>query len=431
METQFPRQYESERALLATCLYDAKLADEITDNLRPEHFFSPMNGRVYRAIVKLLDNGQPLEAPAVVAEMQSESGGKENGERSYLFKLMDEPLAVNTGHYIGLLKEAHRKRIIIHAADKAARAASSSVESAQILGTLQNDIFSIESNGLHVADVSFGELVNGAIEGIEDAQQGTAGGIKTGYYRLDRQIVAMQRGSLNILCARPGMGKTALAMQIAHNAAGEGHGVGFFSMEMTREQLALRAACAVAGVEYNRALSGRMNTEEWTRIMDARGKLQGLPIHIDDSPGLHIVEIGRKARRWKRVHDIGLLVVDHMQLARSDNPRDRVLMLTEISAGLKAVAKELNIPVLALCQLNREVEKRPDRRPQLSDLRDSGAIEQDADLVVGIYRGAYYFEDANPAEAELLILKQRNGQQCRIKVGWRGASMQFFNPIQT
>jgi replicative DNA helicase len=225
------------------------------------------------------------------------------------------------------------------------------------------------------------------------------------------------------------MGKTALALQIAVNVAMVGHAVGFFSLEMTDDQLALRAMCATANVEYNRAVAGRLSREEWSLLVDAQRRVHNMPIHIDDTPALKITEIGRRSRRWKRLHNIELLVLDHIQLARGDNRKDRYLMVTEVSAGLKAIAKELHIPVLALCQLNREVEKRTDKRPLLSDLRESGAIEQDADIVLGVYRHASYKPDeADPNEAQICILKQRNGRVGIVKIGWNGQAMRFYNP---
>jgi replicative DNA helicase len=431
MINSVPNDAESERTVLVTALINDSLAYEIVDNLRDEDFFSPINARVFRAIQKLVDAGLPLEVAAILAELRKDPDGGE-GATLYLSRLMDEPLTTNPAHYIGLLKECHRLRRVIQAAERATKAATGGIESARILGQLQADIFAIEGDDQQQVEASFGDLVDRAIDGVEAAQRGEASGLKTGLYRLDRETGGSQPGELIILSARPGMGKTAFALEIAKNAAMNGHAVGFFSMEMTAPQLALRTACSLAGVPYNRAVTGRLNGDEWSALVEAQCKLHSIPIHIDDEAALHIIEIGRRARRWKRVHNIELLVVDHIQLARSDNPRDRYLMVTEISAGLKAVAKELNIPVLALCQLNREVEKRKDRWPQLSDLRESGAIEQDADLVLGIYRAAYYKPDkADPNEAQIHILKQRNGRTCFVRIGWNGASMRFYNPVQT
>ena len=426
MCAQIPHNDDAERILLATCLYDRGLADEIVDRLNVEDFFCPTHGHVFGTIQGLLDRGLPLEAAAIRSEMLNHTGQDPAG---ILSQLMDEPMAANVGYYIDILKESHRKRRIIHATEKANKAATNGIESARILGQLQQDIFTIEGDGLHQAGASFGDLVDRAIESVEAAQRGGAVGLRTGFYQLDKYIVGLQPGDLDILCARPGMGKTALALQIAVNAAMAGHPVGFFSMEMTADQLALRAACAAANVEYNRSASGRLSSEEWSLIIEAQGKIHNLPIHIDDTPALHITEIGRRSRRLKRVHGIEMLLADHIQLTRSDNPRDRYLMVTEVSSGLKAIAKELHIPVLALCQLNRQAEQRTDKRPQLSDLRESGAIEQDADMVLGIYRHNYYSpKDAEPNEAQILILKQRNGMTGIIKVGWSGASMRFYNP---
>jgi replicative DNA helicase len=341
--------------------------------------------------------------------------------------LTETPIAGNIEHHVGLIRDVYLRRRIIKAANDAIT--TSLMPNRDLEGIFrkwQNDAFD-----LYTADnardrvKSFPELVDAAGEQLEAAQQrGIKPGIQTDLYELDRVLTGLQPSNLYILAARPSMGKTALAMRITVNIAVSGNPVAFMSLEMSKESLTLRALCAVGGIAFDRAFNGCLNDDEWIQFVEAQSKIHQSQIFIDDSPALHYQDIARRLRRLKRLHGIKLAIIDYLQLAQGDKSNGRVIEVTSISAGLVAIAKELNIPILALSQLSRACESRNNKRPQLSDLRDSGAIEQDAYAVIALYN------DGLSNETEAIVLKNRNGKTGTVLLGWDGPSMNFYNCLK-
>lgn len=423
-----PTDTQAETALLSLCFLSKVDAELVVDCATDKLFTQDVHRETFKAISAAVNQGQ---APDTVEVRRAiTAAGIEPGQAiAFLSGLMSEPVTSEPQRLIRILEDCRRRRKILELGNYAlTKAQLPSARVDDIVAELQRAVYEIDaSDGGADGVCPFDVLVERVGEQLEHIQQtGEAIGIKTGFYDLDRVMVAMQKGNLYILAARPGMGKTALAMQVGTNAAKAGHPVGVFSMEMEAEALAMRAICAEGGVPFDRALAGRLNTEDWQRFTDDQARLYALPVHVDDSAALHHSELARRIRKFRRIYGIELAIVDYLQLARGDHADNRVVEVGSISSALKTVAKEAKLPVLALSQLSRACEKRPDKRPQLSDLRDSGVIEQDADAVIGMYRPSYYEADASSA-TEVIVLKHRNGQTGMIRLGWSGPTMRFFN----
>jgi replicative DNA helicase len=424
-----PRNKASELALLATALYDHTKAEEIVDICRPEYFQSDLTRRGFEALRAMVDTGAPVDAGAMRAQMKKNGGSDSDvGFISQLTNL--SPIfADGIEYHVGLIRESWQRLKVVETANRARQeAADPGADFDDTLRRLNQGVMVAEENGHHSTMATLGELVEQVGEKIEAIQQGTeAAGISTGYADLDKVLVGLLPACLYIVAARPGMGKTAFAMALAFNAAQAGLPVGLFSLEMAKDQLALRCLCAHSGIEVATAQAGAFSREDWGRFVEAQTTCHKLPIVFDDQPALHYSDILRRARRMQRTHGIGLLIVDYLQLAQGDRKDGRVMEVASISAALKTISKELKIPVVALSQLNREVERRDPARPKLADLRDSGALEQDADVVCGLFREGHYKKAVDQNKCELIILKNRYGRTGIVVLGWHGKSMRFFN----
>jgi replicative DNA helicase len=413
-----PQNIEAEESLISTILIDNNTLLDVIEILAPEDFYRTAHQKIYAAITDLFDKTEPIDLVTLANRLKEKGQLEEIGGASYLSRLLDTaPPAVNAPHYAKIVHDKASLRQLIEKANAIVKRCFKEEGNADdIIDYAETAIFEITENKSQQAFYPISKLIMGSMDTLEENQgnRRLVTGIPTGFSRLDNLTSGFQNSDLIILAARPSMGKTALALNIARNAAVDANiPVAIFSLEMSKEQLSLRMLCSEARIDSSRIRSGFFSMEDWHRLTDAASILSDAPIYIDDSASLTAMEIRAKARRLKMDSNIGLVVIDYLQLMQGRASAERRdIEISEISRSLKALAKELDLPVLALSQLNRMLEQRNDKRPRLSDLRESGALEQDADVVAFIYRDEVYNkEEDNPNKgvAEILLSKQRNG----------------------
>ena len=419
-----PHSVEAEQSVLGGLLLDNGAWDRAGDVLQDDDFYRHDHRLIYGAIGTLVSHSKPADVITVFEQLQNLGKAEDAGGLKYLNALAQSvPSAANIRRYAEIVRERAVLRKLIAASDEIATQAFNPQgrQVAQILDEAEGKIFKIgeegERNkaGFQSMDHLVAQLIDRVTELAENGAEDVTG-VRTGFYELDRMTAGLQGGDLIILAARPSMGKTAFALNIAENVAvQEGLPVVIFSMEMGASQLALRMVGSLGRIDQSGLRTGRLRDDDWGRLTEAVDKLSKASVYIDETPGLNPAELRARARRQARqCGKLGLIVIDYLQLMVGTNAssgENRATELSEISRSLKALAKELNCPVIALSQLNRSVETRTDKRPMMSDLRESGAIEQDADVIMFIYRDDYYNrEDSKvPGTAEIIIGKQRNG----------------------
>ncbi len=420
-----PQDLQAERYLLASIFVDPSSIIKIIDYIKPEDFYSLAHRLIYSACLSLFEKDEPIDIVTVYNELEKKGDTERAGGASYLSEIAGLlPTSAHIFHYAKIVKEKSILREIIRISqDLIYRAYYSGEDSQEILNYAEKEFFEISYYGKKESFVVLKEVIKETIKYLETLYQRgeTITGIPTGFPDLDKMTAGLQRGDLIILAGRPGMGKTALALDIVRNACKLSKvGAAIFSLEMSKEQLSARLLCAEAKVNFQKFRTGNLEPFEWQKIIQAANTLSQLPIYIDDTLGVNILEVKAKARKLLKEIPLGLIVIDYLQLMKSLEKKERREQeISEISAGLKALAKELNVPVLALSQLNRKVEERPDKRPQLADLRESGALEQDADVILFIYRDEFYNKDSpEKGIAEIIIGKQRNGPTGKIKLAF-------------
>jgi len=417
--TRVPPQFlEGERAILGGLLIDNDALPKVAAMLSADDFYREAHRHVFSAILSLFNNNEPVDWITLTASLKKAGLLEAVGGAGFLTELIDAvPSAANILHYTKVVKEKAVLRQLISAATEiSTRCYEDQPEIDQFLDEAEQAVFRIGEARIQSGFVHVRPLMTESFKTIErlyDRKENITG-VPSGFKDLDNLTAGFQPSDLIIIAGRPSMGKTSLALNIAMNAAIEGRTpTGIFSLEMSKEQIALRVLCARASVNLKSLRTGFLTSEDWGRLTLAVGNISDAPLFIDDSPAINTLEIRAKARRLKKEHDLGLIIVDYLQLMRGATKADlREQEISEISRSLKALAKELNVPVIALSQLNRKVEERPNKRPQLADLRESGAIEQDADVIIFIYRDEVYNKsEDNPkkGEAEIIIGKQRNG----------------------
>ncbi len=427
-----PHSIEGESSVLGGLLLDNSAWDRVGDLLVDEDFYRYEHKLIYASVGALINASKPADVITVFEHLQSQGKADEVGGLSYLNSLAQYvPSAANVRRYAEIVRERSILRKLVKASDEIATNAFNPQGKpvATILDEAEQKIFKIGEQGsrmkqgFHSMDTLVVELLDRVTEMSENPNDIT--GVPTGFYDLDRQTSGFQAGDLIILAARPSMGKTALAINIAeHVALNEGLPVAVFSMEMGASQLAVRIVGSIGRIDQGHLRTGKLSDEEWPRLTEAIEKLRNISLHIDETPGLTVSELRANARRLARqCGKLGLIVVDYLQLmsvSTSMNDENRATAVGEISRGLKMLAKELQCPVIALSQLSRGVESRTDKRPMMSDLRESGAIEQDADVIMFIYRDEYYTKEAckEPGVAEVIISKQRNGPTGTVKLAF-------------
>ncbi len=430
-----PHSLEAESSALGGLLLDNSAWDRVGDLVTDSDFYRYEHRLVFAAVAALINSSRPADVITVFEHLQSLGKADEVGGLAYLNSLAQYvPSASNIRRYGEIVRERAILRKLVTASDEIATTAFSPKGRpvAQILDEAEQKIFHIGEEGSRMKQgfQSMNSLVVQLLDRVEEMSQNPNDitGVPTGFHDFDRMTSGMQPGDLIVLAARPSMGKTALAINIAENVAvQEGLPVAVFSMEMGASQLAVRIVGSIGRIDQGHLRTGKLSDDEWPRLTEAIEKLRNVSLHIDETPGLTTSELRANARRLSRqCGKLGLIVVDYLQLmsgSSSDGSDNRATELGEISRGLKMLAKELQCPVIALSQLNRSVEQRTDKRPMMSDLRESGAIEQDADVIMFIYRDDYYNKDSKePGVAEVIIGKQRNGPTGTIKLA-------FLKPI--
>ncbi|MGI9590305.1 MAG: replicative DNA helicase [Myxococcota bacterium] len=431
-----PSDIETEKAVLSALLRDNRAVHSVLNEVRPEDFYHPAHQQLYHAMLALQDANQPVDLHTLANHLNEQKLLDAVGGAVYLAELFDyEATAANVVHHARIVREKAIKRTLISVATEIVETGYDESEHAdRLLDQAESKIFDISRAKSKQTFTSLHEEMDDAIDYVEMLMDkgGELTGVPTGYKDLDEMTGGLQAGELVIIAARPSMGKTALTLNIARNTAlDHAKKVAFFSLEMTKRALALRLLSSEARVDMSSFRRGFGSHSEHQKLVSKAGQLAEAPIWIDDSGMVTILEIKAKCRRLASERGLDLVVVDYLQLAHGDNPTPRKdLEIAEISHGLKALAKELDIPVIALSQLNRGPEQRdPDkRRPNMGDLRESGAIEQDADLIAFIYRDEVYNpNEENRGLAELIIAKQRNGPTGTVRLQFEGRFARFGN----
>lgn len=425
-----PHAIEAEMSLLGSMLIDPDVIGDVLMIVRAgDAFYKPANGAIFTAMIELYDRNASLDIVQLNQVLTDRSILDAVGGLDYLVEVAQSvPSASNAAHYARLVRDKAMIRELISVAGRIlADAHERSEDPVALLNDAESQIFQIAQRSEHHQAESLRDLIEQAMTMIQENEGRALTGVPTGFAKLDEILGGMQRGEMLVLAARPSMGKTALALNIAENAAMHGNAVAIFSLEMSRQQLVQRLLSARSGVDGDRLRRHMLRTEDYKALMRACDELHDTPIFIDDTAGLTLMQLRAKARRLKQKHDIKAVVVDYLQLMTAGHRvESRQQEVSEISRGVKAMARELDVPVVCLSQLNRAAEQREGHRPRMSDLRESGSIEQDADVVAMLHREEYYhndpdWRDENPEKCnlgEVIIAKQRNGPTGLVQLTW-------------
>ena len=430
-----PHDIEAEQAVLGSMLTDKDAVISAIEVLKEEDFYRADNRAIYEAVINLYNRAEPIDIITVKAELESLGKFEKVGGLEYLVSLPDKvPTTANAMKYIKIVEEKSTLRNLIKTANEIIELGYDPTEDVEdIMEGAEKKIFNIMQNNdkkgySPIKDVlveSFTQL-----EELYNRKQHITG-VPSGFVELDYKTAGFHGSDLVLIAARPAMGKSAFALNIVTNAAVRSNvPVAIFSLEMSKEQMVNRILCSEAMVDSNKVRTGKLEEDDWTKLAGSIGPLSDAEIYIDDTPGISVMEIRAKCRKLKLEKNIGMVVIDYLQLIQGSNKRNgsREQEISEISRSLKILAKELNIPVIALSQLSRAVEQRPDHRPMLSDLRESGAIEQDADIVMFLYRDDYYNKDSEKKDiAEVIIAKHRGGSLGTVELLWLGSYTKFVN----
>jgi replicative DNA helicase len=418
-----PHNIEAEQSVLGGILLDNDALPGVIEILNGEEFYRAAHRSAFAGIVALFDRNEPCDLVTLTNLLKSQNKLDEAGGVSYLASLVDRvPSLANVSHYARIVHQKWLQRSLISSATQIVTSTfGSSLPVEELLDRAEQTIFQISEKRVKRSFFPIQDILKQNIKTLEDlhGRQEIVTGVATGFHELDGLTCGLQPADLIIIGGRPSMGKTAFALNIARNAAVDYEvPVGIFSLEMSKEALGMRMLCSEAKVDAHKMRGGFFSSTDWVKLTRAAGTISEAAIFVDDSPALSALELRAKARRLKRDQNLGLIIVDYLQLMRGPQGADnREQEISEISRSLKALAKELSVPVMALSQLNRRVEERHDKRPQLSDLRESGAIEQDADLIAFIYRDeVYHPESPDQGVAEIIIGKQRNGPTGTVKL---------------
>lgn len=435
-----PQSIDAEEVVIGAALYNPQVLDKILSILKPISFYKPSHRVIFEVISELYVKNELVDIINVSDKLLAMGKLELVGGREYINDLVTNiTTTANVEFYAGLIQEKYIKRELINAGSEIVTMAHENETTETVLDNAQRLIFDIAQQKVTNDYVPMGKLVSDAYSQIEYRyhHQDQLAGVSTGFYELDGILNGLQKSDLLILAARPAMGKTALALNIAqHVALREKKPTVVFSLEMSKEQLVLRMLCSEAEVENSKVKSGKLQMNDWEKLTNTLNVFTDVPIYIDDTPGVTIMDIKARCRKFLRAEDeLGLIVIDYLQLVEASNSREeRFQAVTTISRGLKTLARELQVPIIALSQLSRQVESRQSKRPQLSDLRESGAIEQDADIVMFIYREEYYDTQEesteNRGKAEVIIAKHRNGPTGKVDLLFQPNITKFKNPVK-
>lgn len=413
-----PQNLEAEASVLGGILLENEAINRVLETLTPEDFYRESHRKIFRAMVELSDRNEPVDIITLSELLKARGDLEAAGGAAYLASLNDAvPTAANISYYARIVREKAILRHLIAASTQiATRGYEEQSNVDEFLDAAEKVIFDIAEKKIQASFVAVGDMIKDTLKAVEKLyeRKELVTGVPTGFKDLDKLTAGLQTSELIVVAGRPSMGKTAFALNITtHAALNAGVGVAIFSLEMAREQLVLRMLCSEARVDNSKVRAGYLGERDFPKLANAAGRLHEASIYIDDTPAISVLELRAKARRLIRDREkkVGLVVVDYLQLMRGmGNASNREQEISEISRSLKALAKELRVPVIALSQLNRRVEDRGDKRPMMADLRESGAIEQDADVIAFIYRDEVYNpKSPDKGTAEIIIAKQRNG----------------------
>lgn len=431
-----PQNIDAEKSLLGAVLIDEEVLADVSENVKPNDFYDKNNALIFGAMMRLFEKHRPVDLLTLTDELKRKDELDVIGGSAVLTELTNYvPTAAHAAAYAEMVaQKAVRRRLIRASADITELGYDETTTTQELLEKAEAELFSVSDQSLKQDLVSIENILMDSFDRIEELHKnkGELRGIRTGYRDLDNMTAGLQRSDLIILAARPAMGKTTLVTNLAYNVATiEKKPVLFFSLEMSKEQLVDRMLADAANVDSWNIRTGKLTDDDFMRLSEASGELAEAPIYIDDTPGLTVLEMRTKARRKHHEAPLGLIIVDYLQLMQSAGRHDgnRVQEVSEISRGLKLIARELNVPLIALSQLSRSVESRTPPIPQLSDLRESGSIEQDADIVTFIYRPGYYEPD-NPDvqnQTELIIAKHRNGPTGKVSLYFHPERLRFMS----
>ena len=426
LQRQLPHSLEAEQAVLGSMLIDSRSVAEVIGIVRPDDFFLQQNKEIYETIYSMFNFSETID-PVTVLEKMKVQGLATDKTPEYLMQLMEiTPTAANVGQYARIVRDRAMLRNLATAAGEIRETVLAGVGTPEeILESAEKKIYALRNGNAGETLQHIGVVMVGVFDRLDElSRSGNAfPGLSTGLHDLDRKINGLNKSDLLLIAARPGMGKTSLALNIALSVAKESaKTVAFFSLEMSREQLAMRLLSNESFVDNQKLLTGQLSEEDWTKIAIASSALSQTDIRVDDNPSISVAEMNAKCRR---LPNLGLVLIDYLQLMTSagtgqtSNNANRVQVVSDISRALKIMAKELNVPVICLSQLSRANESRTDKRPMLSDLRESGAIEQDADEVLFIYRDDYYNPNSEEKNvAEFIVAKNRHGETGTVKLQW-------------
>ena len=431
-----PHDIEAEQAVIGSMLTDSDAVMAAVEKLREDSFYREDNKLIFEAIVNLYNRSEPVDLVTVKDELSSMGNFEKVGGFEYLAILPDKvPTTANVQKYIDIVEEKATLRKLIKTANEIIDLGYNPTEDVEdIMAGAEKKIFDIIQNKNQKSYTPIKDVLIESFTKLEELynQKSKITGVPTGFVDLDDKTAGLHGSDLILIAARPAMGKTAFALNIAANAAIRSNTpVAIFNLEMSKDQLVNRILCIEAMVDSNKIMTGKLEEDDWSKLASVVGPISDSGIYIDDTPGISIMEIRTKCRKLKMEKNIGLIVIDYIQLIQGSNNRkngSREQEIAEISRSLKILAKELNVPVIALSQLSRAVEQRPDHRPMLSDLRESGSIEQDADIVMFLYRDDYYNPDSEKKNiAEVIIAKHRGGSTCSVDLRWFGSYTKFTN----
>lgn len=430
-----PQNLDAEMSLLGAILIDGEVLAEVSEAVNAKDFYDKRHSIVFDAMMRLYEHHKPVDLLTLTEELKKKDNIETIGGMAYLTELTNYvPTAANAEAYADIVgAKAMRRRLIKASTDITELGYNEETDIKELLEMAETELFSVSDQSLKQDLVSLESILTDSFDRIEELHRnkGAIRGVRTGYRDLDNMTAGLQRSDLIILAARPAMGKTTLVTNLAYNVATVAkQPVLFFSLEMSKEQLVDRMLADASGVDAWNIRTGNLSDDDFSKLSEAMGEMAEAPIYIDDTPGLSVLEMRTKARRAAHEQPLGLIIVDYLQLMQSSARSDgnRVQEVSEISRGLKLIARELNVPVIALSQLSRSVESRSPQIPQLADLRESGSIEQDADIVMFIYREAYYNPETDRENiTDLIIAKHRNGPVGRIELYFHPERLRFMS----
>lgn len=426
-----PHNLEAEESVLGAILLDREAIVQVADKLESAHFYKTAHADIYEAMLKLFDEREPIDVVTLTNQLKKMKRFTEVGGSAYLAKLASSvPTAAHVVQYAKIVRDLSIKRSLISLSSELGEMAfDPGLSTDQILDKTEKQVFSLSQKQMRRSFVSLKKALSESFDRLDELHKNSDGlrGVSTGFLDLDNTLAGMQKSNLIVLAARPGIGKTAFSLSIAqHVAVVKGMKVGYFALEMSTEEMVDRLLVQQADIDAWRLKTGRLSEDDFEKLSEAMGVLAEAPLYFDDTPGQSILEVRTKARRLMAEHGLDLIVVDYLQLMQGYTKDNRVQEVSEISQGLKNLARELKVPVLALSQLNRGVENRGTKQPQLSDLRESGSIEQDSDVVMFLYRE----EDEAPEHVKLTIAKHRNGPLRSIDLFFKGDRIKFYGMEQ-